>query len=170
MTSGPGARSALLTLDVDGTISRVYREDEYSRHQDDPGWRSWMAVDDDLVNALDDLAQRPGVQVAWLTTWSRDQVSWFIRGPLRGKLVGPYVPWQNWPKPGWRTTSLISHIRQTNPDAVGWADDRAPGDAERRLTAMTEVASLVVRPDKFVGITLAHVVRVGQFLDEHLAP
>ncbi|WP_133192781.1 hypothetical protein [Microbacterium sp. TPD7012] len=155
-------------LDVDGTISRLYREEEYALHQDDPGWRSWMTVDDGVVDALDDLAQGPGVQVAWLTTWPRDQVGWLIRGPLRGKLGGPYVQWQNWPKRGWRTSSLISHVRQTTPEAVVWADDRAPGDAERRVEAMTEVPSLVVRPDKFVGVTLADVERIGQFLQKHL--
>ncbi|WP_262002250.1 HAD domain-containing protein [Microbacterium sp. Mcb102] len=161
-------RSALLVLDVDGTISRIHREEERALHQNDEGWRSWMTVDDELVDALDDLARRPGVQVAWLTTWPRDQVGWLIREPLRGKLTGPYVPWQNWPKRGWRTASLISHIRQTSPNAVVWADDRAPEDAEQRLTAMTEVPSLVVRPDKFVGVTLADVGRIDQFLDEQL--
>lgn len=127
-----------------------------------------MSVDDDLVDALDHLAQRPGVQIAWLTTWPRDQVGWLIRGPLRGKLVGPYVPWLNWPKRGWRMMSLISHIRQTTPDAVVWADDRAPVDAARRLTTMTEVPSLVVQPDKFVGLTLADVEPISQFLEKHL--
>ncbi len=161
-------RTALLALDVDGTISRIYREEERALHQNDEGWRSWMTVDDDLVDALDDLAQRPGVQVAWLTTWPRDQVGWLIREPLRGKLIGPYVPWQNWPKRGWRTASLISHIRQTSPNAVVWADDRAPEDAEQRLTTMTEVPSLVVRPDKFEGVTLADVRRIDQFLAEQL--
>ncbi len=161
-------RSALLVLDVDGTISRIHREEERTLHQNAQGWRSWMTVDDDLVDALDDLALRADVQFAWLTTWPRDQVGWLIREPLRGKLNGPYVPWQNWPKSGWRTMSLISHIRQTGPDAVVWADDRAPEDAEQRLTAMTEVPSLVVRPDKFVGLTLADVGHIDQFLDEQL--
>jgi len=161
-------RTALLALDVDGTISRIYRDEEPAPHQNDEGWRSWMTVDDDMVDALDDLAQRPGVQVAWLTTWPRDQVGWLIREPLRGKLIGPYVPWQNWPKRGWRTASLTSYIRQTSPNAVVWVDDQAPEEAEQRLTAMTEVPSLVVRPNKFVGVTLADIGGIDQFLAEQL--
>ena len=167
MGSHPEDTKTLLTLDVDGTISRIYREEEYASHQYDPGWRSWMTVDDDVVDALDELAQRPDVQVAWLTTWPHDQVGWLIREPLRGKLAGPYIPWQNWPKPGWRTLSLISHVRRTTPHAIAWADDRAPADAKRRLTAMTEIPALVLRPDKFVGLTLADVGRIAQFLEEH---
>lgn len=86
------------------------------------------------------------MQVAWLTTWPRDQVGWLIRGPLSDKLVGPWVPWQNWSRIG------------------------APGDTELRLTAKTEIPSLVVRRDKFVGVALADVERVGRFFDEYLEP
>ncbi|WP_231589636.1 hypothetical protein, partial [Microbacterium sp. Ag1] len=73
-----------------------------------------------------------------------------------------------------RATARIERIRcvrEPSRSAAGnvvWADDRAPEDAEQRLTAMTEVPSLVVRPDKFVGLTLADVGQIDQFLDEQL--
>lgn len=155
----------LLVLDVDGTISRIYRDEERVLHQDEPGWRSWMSVDDDVVDALDRLVEGSGVDVAWLTTWPHDQVAWLVQEPLRGKLSGAYVPWQNWPKQAWRLQSLISYVRQVKPSAVTWADDRAPEDAARRLTGMTEVPSFAVRPNKFVGLTLADVDAIAAALE-----
>ncbi|MCC2030272.1 hypothetical protein [Microbacterium tenebrionis] len=47
----------LLVLDVDGTVSRIYRDEERVLHKDEPGWRSWMSVDDEVVDALDRLVE-----------------------------------------------------------------------------------------------------------------
>lgn len=163
-SSAHQSQRGLLVLDVDGTVSRIFREEERSLHQNESGWRSWMSVDDDVVDALDALVERTEIDVAWLTTWPHDQVAWLIQEPLRGKLSGPYVPWQNWPKQGWRLQSLISYVRDAKPSAVAWADDRAPEDAARRLTAMTEVPSFVVRPNKHVGLTLEDVDRIAAVL------
>lgn len=155
----------LLVLDVDGTVSRIYRDEERVLHQDEPGWRSWMSVDEDVVDALDRLVEGSSIDVAWLTTWPHDQVAWLVQEPLRGKLSGPYVPWQNWPKQGWRIHSLISYVRETWPAAVAWADDRASEDDARRLTAMTEITAFVIRPDRYVGLTLEDVDRIATVLD-----
>lgn len=154
----------LLVLDVDGTISRIYRDEERVLHQDEPRWRSWMSVDDDVVDALEALVEDSDADVAWLTTWPHDQVAWLIQEPLCGKLSGPYVPWQHWPKPGWRLQSLISYVRETKPAVVVWADDRAPDDAAPHLTGMTEVPSFVVRPNRFVGLTLKDVEEIDAVL------
>lgn len=164
VTASTGRRR-LLVLDVDGTVSRIYREHEYARHQDAPGWRSWMSVDDDVIDAISALVTRADIEVAWLTTWPHDQVAWLIQEPLRGRLGGTYVPWRNWPKPNWRLQSLISQVRATDPSVVVWADDRAPVDADRRVTAMTEVPSFVVQPDKFVGLTLEDVDKIAAVLE-----
>ena len=75
------------------------------------------------------------------------------------------MPWQNWPKQGWRLQSLISYVREVKPSAVAWSDDRAPEDAARRLTGMTEVPSFVVRPNKFAGLTLENVDKIATALD-----
>lgn len=167
MGSRSTSKGCLLVLDVDGTIARVYREEEYADHANDLGWTSWMAVDEAVVDALDLVTQRPEVRVAWLTTWSPDQVNWLITGPLRGKLAGKYVPHRTWPRPGWRRQSLVSFVRETQPTAVAWADDRADEEFERTLTAMIEVPALVVRPDKFAGLQLANIEAIGQFLERH---
>ncbi|SJN36515.1 hypothetical protein FM104_09270 [Microbacterium esteraromaticum] len=168
LQASDAAQEALIVLDVDGTIARIYHEHEQKAHRTAPGWHSWMSVSDEVIDALEALTRRPGVQIAWLTTWPHDQVKWLIQGPLRGKLDGAYVPWQNWPHEGWRMQSLISYVRRANTGAVAWADDRAPGDAASRLTRMTEVPSFLVVPDKFVGLTIADIDGIQHFLDEHL--
>lgn len=155
----------LLVLDVDGTIARIYREHEYSAHADDPGWTSWMAVDDAVVDALDSIAERESVRVAWLTTWSPEQVGWLIGGPLRGKLAGPYVPHRNWPRPGWRGQSLVSFTREIRPAALVWADDGADDETIAKVTELIEVPVLVVSPDKFAGLQQADLVEIRRFID-----
>ncbi|MDQ0647049.1 hypothetical protein QFZ53_001245 [Microbacterium natoriense] len=154
MRSAEVAGQALLVLDVDGTISRIRREEEYALHQDEPGWRAWMSVDDEVIDRLAGLVTHSNLRVAWLTTWPHDQVAWLIEGPLRGKLAGQYVPWRNWPKRGWRMQSMISYVRSAQPSVVVWADDRAQESAARSITDMTETPAFVVKPDKFVGLTL----------------
>lgn len=159
--------SVLLALDVDGTIARVYREEEYADHANDPGWTSWMTVDDSVIDALDSVAKRSDVQVAWLTTWSPEQVGWLIRGPLVGKLVGPYVSHRNWPRSGWRLQSLVSFVREGRFSAVVWADDRADDEASRQLRRLVDVPVLVVAPDKFLGLTQTDVAEIRRFVDKH---
>ena len=160
-----GLSKVLIVLDVDGTIARLYSEDEREIHAEDPGWTSWMAVDDAVVDALDAVATRPEVQVAWLTTWSPGQVSWLIDGPLRGRLAGPYVPHRNWPHAGWRVQSMISLVRSTRPAAVVWADDRVDQHSERQLKAMIATPTLVRCPNKFVGLTIGDIAEILRFLD-----
>lgn len=92
-------------LDVEGTVSRIYRDEEHVLHQDEPGWRSWMSVDDDAVDVVDSLFESLGIDVTWLTPWPHDQVGFQLgdRGlidrirsgiefrPPR-KLSGPQLP------------------------------------------------------------------------------
>lgn len=48
---------------------------ERTLHQNDEAWLSWMTVDHDLGNAPDDLTRRPGVRIAWLTTWRASETT-----------------------------------------------------------------------------------------------
>lgn len=106
-----------------------------------------------------------GVQVAWLTTRSPGQVRWLIEGPLRGKLAGPYVSHRNWPRPGWRQQSLVSFVRDRRPAVVAWVDDRVDVELAPSLAAMTEIPTMIIRPDKNVGLQLADVDAITRFLE-----
>lgn len=159
--------AALIVLDVDGTISRVYRDDEKAEHRHDRSWTATMPFNDEIIDALNEQAHRPGVAVAWLTSWP--DIDWLVQRPLAGRLAGPYIPHINWPRRGWRTRSLITYLNQVRPQAVIWADDDAPGDASRRVRDATGIPALVVKPALHVGITSDDVTQITIFLDRRLS-
>ena len=162
--------AVLLVLDVDGTISRIYRREEYAEHHDDPDWYEWLPLDEAVVDAIDALTQRPGVQTAWLTSWApnQDYLDRFIDGPrLRGRLYGDCVPWLDSSGRGWRFRSLLSYVEQVRPRALVWADDRAPRNIARTLDRRLGIPHLVLRPHVNVGLTMNHVGRIRAFIDEY---
>lgn len=160
-----------MVLDVDGTISRVFRDHEYDEHLDDPGWARVLPLDEPVIDALDDQAGRPGVEVAWLTSWASNdaELDWLTNGsPLRGRLTGALVPWADWPRNGWRSRSFLAYVEQARPNAVIWADDRAASGTARRIETRFGIPHLILRPQLHVGLTDEHVRRVRDFLDAHL--
>lgn len=162
--------AVLIVLDVDGTISRIYRQDEYAEHRDDPDWYEWLPLDEAVVDALDVVAQRPGIQIAWLTSWApnQDYLDHFIDGPrLRGRLHGDCVPWIDSSRRGWRARSLLAYAERVRPHALVWADDRAPRSVSATIDERLGIPRLVLRPHVNVGLTNAHVERVRAFVDEH---
>lgn len=151
----------VIALDVDGTISRIYRSGESPGHSD---WRAYLPIDDEVIDALDAQARRPGVQVAWLTSWDEKNVRWLIETPLRGRLDGDYIERQGRER-GWRIRALLDYLKGAGADAVVWADDN-PGRGTRGvpLTA-AGYPKLLIRPDMHVGISLADVDRIAAFID-----
>lgn len=159
-----------MVLDVDGTISRIYRKEEYEEHHDDPDWYEWLPLEEPVIDALDALAQRPGVQIAWLTSWAPDQdyLDHFIDGPrLRGRLHGDCVPWIDCPSRGWRTRSLLAYAERVRPQALVWADDRAPRNVGPTIDRRLGIPQLVLHPHVNVGLTMDHIERMRTFINEH---
>ncbi|MEI2715369.1 MAG: hypothetical protein V9G04_19275 [Nocardioides sp.] len=80
---------AALVLDVDGVVSPVHGStawgDDVDGYGAGRGGIGNVPVSPRLNTALDDLARRPGVTAAWLTSWSRQ---------LREGMV---FPGRNWP-------------------------------------------------------------------------
>lgn len=164
-----GRLRVLIVLDLDGTIARMHRSDEPRPR--DSHRASSLPLDEAVVRALDGQARRPGVGLAWLTTWTRNQseVEALVQHLFHGRLRGEHVPWVNWPNRGWRMRSLLAFIDARAPEAVVWADDQAPNYWPRRSGAYAKVPRLVLRPDKYVGLTTQDVDRIRSFLSEHLA-
>lgn len=162
--------SVLMVFDVDGTISRFYREEEYAEHRDDPNWYELLPLDEAVVDALDELAHLPGVDVAWLTSWAPDQayLDHLVNGArFRGRLAGRCVPWIGEPDDGWRLRSLLAYAEQHRPRALVWADDQAPRHAGQRIDGQLTIPRLVLHPHRNVGLTMDDVHRVRSFIDEH---
>jgi hypothetical protein len=159
-----------MVLDVDGTISRIYSDEEYDAHRDEPDWYQPLPLDEAVIDALDEQARRPGVEVAWLTSWgpSQESIDSLVHGlHLRGRLAGSAVPWINFPRRGWRSRSLLTYVEQIRPHAVIWADDLAPGSIRRRIDERIGTPRLVIRPHVHVGLTMDHVDRIRAFINQH---
>lgn len=153
----------VIALDVDGTISRIYRNDESPEHSD---WRAYLPIDDEVIDALDAQARRPGVQVAWLTSWDEKNVRWLIETPLRGRLEGDYIEHRGHAR-GWRIRALVDYLDSVGADAVVWADDN-PGRGTRGMPLTAAgYSKLLIRPDLHVGVSLADVARIAAFIDSH---
>ncbi|WP_431220359.1 HAD domain-containing protein [Leifsonia xyli] len=155
----------LLVFDIDGTVSPIHPPKKlasrYTMH-------SYLPVDERLIAALDVLAGRPTVSVAWLTSWSSDSVAWLI-DQLGGRLDGPYIPHTpDWATraAGWRARSLLRYLEHASPDVLIWADDDAGNDVnQRRLDrAGYRHRHLLFQPDKNVGLTLADVDQMNEFV------
>lgn len=160
----------LLVLDVDGTISRIYRDEEYDQHRGERGWYQYLPLDEPVIDALDQQARRPGVETAWLTSWapSQNDIDDLVNGKrLRGRLPGTCIPWLDWPQRAWRSRSFLAYLEQTRPASVIWADDRAPSDIRRRIDDHIGIPRLVIRPHVNVGLTIRHVDRIRAFIDQH---
>lgn len=166
----PRGPSVLMVFDVDGTISRFYREEEYAEHRDDPYWYELLPLGEAVVDALDELAHLPGVVVAWLTSWAPNQeyLDHLINGArLRGRLAGRCVPWIGKPDKAWRLRSILAFAERHRPRALVWADDQAPRNADQRIDERLGIPRLVIRPHRNVGLTVDDVHRVRSFIDDH---
>lgn len=165
----PSGPSVLMVFDVDGTVSRFYREEEYAEHRDDPNWYELLPLDEAVIDALDELAHLPGVDVAWLTSWAPNQeyLDHLISGArFRGRLSGRCVPWIGEPDKGWRLRSLLAYAEQHRPRALVWADDQAPRNAGQRIDEQLAIPRLVLHPHRNVGLTVNDVDRVRSFIDD----
>ena len=166
----PDGPSVLMVFDVDGTISRFYRKEEYAEQHADPNWYEFLPLDEEVVDALDELAHRPGVDVAWLTSWAPDQgyLDHLINGArFRGRLAGRCVPWIGEPDKGWRLRSLLTFAERHHPRALVWADDQAPSNAGERIDKRLGIPRLVLHPHRNIGLTMDDIQSVRSFIDEH---
>lgn len=174
MSDSDLAPAVLVVLDVDGTVSPIppqnYGKDErwQARYQ----WRSSMPFDDEMIAALDAQVARPGVSLAWLTSWPEYLLDNLVENALGGRLRGSYISPDPIPFGGiaWRTRSVFAHLATVGNPAVIWADDMQPksGLSVRFDQAGHAKPRLFIRPQKQVGITRHDVDRIRRFIDDQL--
>lgn len=157
----------LVVLDVDGTISPLPHPDgsgEPASHV--------IPVPEPVLAALHDLTTRPGIMLGWTTSWVPRMLRWLVNERLDGRFDGPYLPGDdNWDR-GWRARSIVRTVADTGVDVVVWIDDMAVRSTLMRgLTrAGLGPAVLVIRPDKYTGVTLRQVRHAARFIDANQGP
>ena len=185
LRSRPASRDgirALVVLDVDGVINRlpgIYGEQrERTQLATGPGGlKFYLDVDLEIAQALDEQVRRPGVALAWLTTWGRD-VDNLIHGVLDGKyLTTGFVLAERaaskYVAGTWKMDALVSFLEElgdpatpfvwADDDAVAWAQDiRDFGNA-----VIGREPRLLFNPFSHVGLTMDDVVTIAEFIDEH---
>lgn len=159
--------AGLIVLDVDGTIWAL---PDRSKHRFE---RTGVAgvepsISPEIVTELDRMASYAGVRVAWLTSWSEDELRDFIDQRLVGRLAGAYVPHVNRYEPNWRAHSLRSFLEREDIDRVVWADD-SDDDIVEGESLFAGTALLRVRPDPRIGLEGAHLgqMRAHLLLDQN---
>lgn len=152
----------LVVLDVDGTISPLPPRD---------GSRvpTWVApVAEPVLAALHELTTRPDVMLGWTTSWRPGMLRWLVNERLGGRFEAPYLPDEDdWDR-GWRARSIVKTVAATGVDAVVWIDDMAVRSTLVRglSRAGLDPSTLVIRPDKYTGVTMRQVRHAARFVDE----
>lgn len=162
----------VVVVDVDGVVSPVHPV------VDRTGWGDEVTagtvfgpvlVSPALCGRLDAIADRPGVQCMWLTSWSRE-----MRAAMQ-----PF-PGQTWPtiadersvssgQRWWKLVALEAWLEE-HPEvaSVCWLDDhlRNPSRAAsiRRRLSLSSVGVLLVSPRTQVGLTPADLARIEEQL------
>lgn len=168
------ARHVLVVLDVDGVLNQLPgRADlqgrgEWVSRRD--GSRFLIRVDAQVVRALDEQVQRPGVNLGWLTTWDVD-VKQLIIGPFGGQLSGGYViaarPDGIFIPSDWKLRALLLHLEDLGNPPYAWADDEAIAEALlfRPSFASAKGQRLLLNTDPTTGLTLTDVDKLRHFVD-----
>ena len=179
--SSEGA-NVVVVLDLDGVLNRLPALSRSRRAGRQPvvgptGERLRVDVSKRVARALDEQITRPGVGLAWSTSWGR-AVDHILDEVFDGKyLTGGYVlaerPSFRYVAASWKLNALTSHLLEIGSPAYCWADDDAVDlanlDPEFRLGVIAGGPRLLLSPVGSVGLTLDDVGRIEAFIDEHAA-
>ena len=177
-----GGSHVVVALDIDGVLNRLLALSGSRRPGRQPvigptGERFKVDVSIRVMRALDEQITRPGVGLAWLTSWGR-AVDHVLDEVFDGKyLTGGYVLAERlsfrYVAASWKMDALASHLLDLGSPAYCWADDDAVDladlDPEFRLGVIAGGPRLLLSPVGSVGLTLDDVGRIEAFIDEHAA-
>ena len=167
----------LIVLDVDGVLNRLPddRTEPAVMVQRSDGRSFPIRVDPAVIAALDDLVQRPGVSLGWLTTWG-DDVSKLVPDAFGGKLGGGYViaerPDDIFVPIDWKLRALLIHLEELGNPPYVWADDDAVNAAlllRPTFAIDTATKRLLIDTAPEMGMTLEHVAAIESFIDKALS-
>ncbi|WP_431220357.1 HAD domain-containing protein [Leifsonia xyli] len=174
----------LVVLDVDGVLNTFISGEPAAKRVLRPGrWVPrggreplYIQFDTEIIDALDEQVHRPGVQLAWLTTWAVDLQS-LISVAFDDRLSGGFMmaarPDTIFVPEDWKHRALLDSLDLMENPAYVWADDDAV-----RLAMMTRPAfadssgrgggnRLLIPTDPEHGLTFEDIDRIRDFIDTH---
>ena len=166
--SGSGADvRGLVCLDFDGVLNKIGpgRRDRLP-HVVENG-RSWgIDLGTAIVARLDAVIQRPGIWLAWTTTWG-SQIS-LVRPLFNGHLEGGFVaaerPQGFYVDIGWKEQAVL-RLAEQFPDAkLAWIDDTAVPESFRFGNATLRLHNaLLIAPDSAKGLQMDEIATVEEY-------
>ena len=158
-----------LVLDFDGVLNSLNQEVDRSSLPTVAGSTGRPLpinmVDDEILDALQS-ALRPGVRVAWLTSWGSliSRVEELLGGRLRGGFVVAERPTGFYVPADWKYEAFLT-LRAQWPNArTAWSDDDAVPMAIRYNSSAGLSDALLVAPNPEVGLTLQDARQMAEHL------
>lgn len=168
--------SPIWFLDVDGVINAAGPASDGRCETRDVvvrGWPVTIRFDPVVIQRVNALSRH--VQVRWLTTWADEAVT--VLAPAVGLAafdvcheVGLMESHSAMPRgrdanPWWKLVSVLDQVERAGPRAVVWTDDDIDDDVRAVVAERGGPPSLLLRPDPTVGLTMAELDRIEQFID-----
>lgn len=165
-------------LDVDGVFNAVSEEAPRTATGWHGDWAGPVKVGGipilysmELVEAVNELATRPGVTVKWLTSW--EEMAARDLAPAIGLVAGS--DWEvitgvefddpanfNW----WKLDRIRKDLATTRPDRAVWVDDDIAYDPKSLVWLMSPgLPILHLSPRTLHGMTRRDVQKISDFLD-----
>ena len=157
----------IVCLDFDGVLNKIgpSRRDRLPQVVKDD--RSWgIDLDADILARLDAVIQRPGIWLAWITTWS-SQIS-LVRPLFNGRLEGGFVvaerPQGLYIDLGWKEQAVLRLAEQVPDAKLAWIDDTAVPKSFRSGSATRKLPdALLIAPGSFKGLQMKEIAAIEEF-------
>lgn len=159
----------IVCLDFDGVLNKISPSRRDRLPQVVKDGHSWgIDLDSDILAGLDTVIQRPGIWLAWTTTWG-SQIS-LVRPLFNGHLDGGFVaaerPQDFYVDICWKEQTVV-HLAERFPNAkLAWIDDTAVpesfqfGSATQRLSD-----ALLIAPDSSKGLQMDEIAAIEEFFE-----
>lgn len=162
-----------ILLDVDGVLNAVTRDPDPSQ------WGDWqtevvrgftITFSRSVGAALTRLAETPGVEIQWLTTWAEmanDHISPLVGIPICTVAGAP--PWR---EVEWWKLVVARDLYEADSTPFVWIDDdlgSQSDDGASRWVQSLNGRALGIRPDTRKGLTPRLLSEVEQFVNAQLA-
>lgn len=157
----------IVCLDFDGVLNKLgpCRRDRLPQVVKDG--RSWgIDLVPDMLTRLDAVIQRPGIWLAWVTTWG-SQIA-LIRPLFDGHLEGGFVPAGRPRDPyvdtGWKEHAVVRLAEQFADAKLAWIDDTAVSDSFRSGSATRNLPeALLIAPNPSTGLQVHEIATIEEY-------
>lgn len=163
-------------LDIDGVLNAVTTMDNPHEHDWDSDWVKkkvngyWIRYNENMINALNEIAQRDDVEIIWLTTWV--DLACTMMSPAIG------INGENWRVldrddivkeyffKWWKLDAIKQDIQETKPERVVWIDDDIKYESEASVWINEQPNFLAISPWVESALTKKNIDEIIEFLDE----